>query len=157
MPNGTSQSAVPPPPPPMWMPVAPSSRMNYWPMLAFWGRAIGFILLFVGTLVAVIWVSISSSCYTTTTTCGNLGSGYLSGVANAVVVSKILWAIGLFFLGAAAGIKLHWASPRPQGSAAEDTAAWAADRRMNGLLLTVSIVLLAILLFSVNQWPPILP
>ncbi|MCI4350011.1 MAG: hypothetical protein L3K15_00620 [Thermoplasmata archaeon] len=140
----------PAPPPPMWMPVAPAGTMNPWPMIAFWGRVIGFVLLFVGTLVQVIWGSFPANCVAGSTGCtaGNLNS-YLQANANAVLASGIIWSLGLFFLGSGAGVKLHWVLKRPPAQASpEDLAAWVADRRLNGLIVLFSIVLLLIIMLA---------
>ena len=156
MTDGAATPVAPPPPPPMWMPVAAAATPNYWPLIAFWGRVIGFILLFVGTLVQVIWGSYPASCVNGATGCtaGNLTS-YLQGDANAILTSGILWALGLFFLGSGAGIKLHWVLKRPPAQAsAEELSAWVADRRLNGILVLVTVVLLfAVLVYYHGSAP----
>jgi hypothetical protein len=149
MTDGFAPPAAPPAPPPMWMPVAPAGTPNYWPLIAFWGRTIGFILLFIGTLVQVIWGSFPASCVTGATGCsaGNLTT-YWQNDANAILVSGIFWSLGLFFLGSGAGIKLHLVLKRPPSQSQEELTAWIADRRLNGILVILSIVLLLVLLLS---------
>jgi hypothetical protein len=131
----------------MWMPVAPAGHPNYLPLIAFWGRTIGFILLFIGTLVQVIWGSFPASCVTGATGCsaGNLTTYYQS-VANAILISGLLWTLGLFFLGSGAGLKLHWVLKQPAGQSQQELTAWVADRRLNGALVILSIVLLMVIL-----------
>ncbi|MCI4344246.1 MAG: hypothetical protein L3J87_01280 [Thermoplasmata archaeon] len=148
MTDGVAPSGAPPPPPPMWMPVAAAATPNYWPLISFWGRVIGFILLFVGTLIQVVVGSYPASCVTGATGCsaGNVVS-YLQGDANGLLASGILWALGLFFLGSGAGIKLHWILKRPPSQAsAEELSAWVADRRLNGIIVLLTVVLLFALL-----------
>jgi hypothetical protein len=150
MTDGVSTPVAPPPPPPMWMPVAAAATPNYWPLIAFWGRVIGFILLFVGTLVQVIYGSFPASCVAGATGCsaGNVVT-YLQGDANAILTSGILWTLGLFFLGSGAGIKLHWVLKRPPAQASpEELTAWINDRRLNGIIVLLSVVLLLVLLLD---------
>lgn len=123
--------STPPPPPPVWMPVAASATpMNYWPLLAFWGRAIGFLLLFLGALVSAAFEFSTSA----------------TDVQNSITAANILWIIGLTMIGGGAGVNLHWNLQRPKGSGAEDAQALVGDRRLNGLLFIVSMILLFLML-----------
>lgn len=115
------------------------------PSLAFWSRALGFLLLFIGTLVAVAFATAGGGCFTTNPDCGP-GSGFLTGAANALLAAKILWVIGLFFVGAGAGIKLHWGLGRSSNATPEELRALIHDRWLNGILVLTSIVLLWLLL-----------
>src|SRR5215467_11934488 len=59
-----------PPPPSGWLPPA-HHRPDMMSMAARWGRLIGLLLLFVGTLV-VVWISsVQSGCLATPSTCAN--------------------------------------------------------------------------------------
>ncbi|HZY69361.1 MAG TPA: hypothetical protein VFF67_00060 [Thermoplasmata archaeon] len=117
--------STPPPPPPVWMPVASSATpMNYWPLLAFWGRAIGFILLFLGALILAVFENSPPN------------------LANAIVTSNIMWVLGLAMIGGGAGVNLHWNLQRPRGAGPEEAQALVWDRRLNGLLFIVSTILL---------------
>lgn len=142
-------SSAPPPPPPTWTSLPSPQRSGMVslsiPSLAFWSRALGFVLLFIGTLVAVAFASAGSGCFSTNPDCG-LGSGFLTGAANALLAAKILWAIGLFFVGAGAGIKLHWGLGRSSSATPEEVRATIHDRWFNGILVLTSIVLLWLLL-----------
>jgi len=121
--------------------------MEMMPVAAFWARAIGFLLLVVGTLMAVAFATPGGGCYVANADCG-FGSSYLTGAANAFLAAKVLWTLGLLFLGAGAGIKMHWSLHPPASGRAEDVTYVVADRRLNGLLLLVVIVLLWFLLTS---------
>ncbi len=134
------------------MPVqsSPAARPIPWSMLAFWGRVVGFLLLFVGTLLVVAGATIWGGCITDPTSCG---TSWLSGVLNYIGTGKILWVIGLFALGGGAGLKLHWALQNPAPNRAEDIQYIIAERRANYLVLSICIVLLAVLLFTVNSAP----
>jgi hypothetical protein len=131
-----------PAPPPSY-PTAP--RRDMMPMAALIGRVLGFTLLFVGTLVAVVLASYGGNCFNTTSGCN---SNTIANAANGILTARILWAIGLFFLGASAGLKMHFSLRAPSGGSAEDAQWIIADRRFNGLLLILSIVLLFALLLS---------
>ncbi|MCI4368456.1 MAG: hypothetical protein L3K09_02690 [Thermoplasmata archaeon] len=121
-------------------------------LIVFLGRALGFILLFAGSLVAVVAASYGGGCWTSVTSCVNNAS-WASGVANAILTSKILWVIGLFFLGAASGLKLHWELPMPSSGGSDQVAFVIADRRLNGLILILCIVFLFLILLTVNILP----
>lgn len=128
------------------MPVPPKrAAVDPWPLLGFWTRAVGFFLLFFGTLVAVLGASPGGGCYTSI---GSCGTGFLGQVANAVWAAKILWVLGLGALGAGAAVRLHWGLQRPESASTEQTNWILADRRMNGLLFLISVVLLMVLLLT---------
>ena len=152
---GAPQGSAPPPPP-MWMPkpVQPSggSRPIPWSKLSFLFRVFGFLLLFVGSLIAIVGASVWGGCITDPTSCG---TSWLSGVLNYIITAKILWALGLLGLGAGAGLKLHWLLQNPSQGRAEDLQYVLAERRANYVMLFISILLLAVLLLSVNLYPPI--
>ena len=160
MPDGASLGAPPPPPnaPPLaWTPISPPSRrFDPMTMAAFWGRAIGFVLLFLGTLIAVAFATPGGGCFTAPPACGG-GSTFITGAANAILAAKILWAIGLFFLGAGAGLKLHWGSPRPTGASSDEYRFVIHDRRLNAILLFASIVLLWLLLAPTGTFVAVPP
>jgi hypothetical protein len=140
----------------MWMPMpvaSPAARALPWPMLSLWGRALGLILLFVGTLVVVVGATVGGNCFTSATACtGN--TSWFAQVANSILTAKILWTIGLFFLAVGASAKLHWGLQAPTSGKTDDVNWVMAERRANYWILTISIILMAILLFTVNVWPP---
>ena len=146
-------NTMPPPPqsPPVWMPApvghAMAPRMDMMPMASLLGRIIGFALLFIGTLVAVVFASYGGGCYTAANSCN---ANTLAAAANGILTARILWVIGLFFLGAAAGLKLHFGLRAPTSGRAEDYQFVIADRRFNGLLFLVSIVLLLVVLVNLS-------
>ena len=152
---GAPQGSAPPPPP-MWMPMpvqpSPAARPIPWMMLSFMSRIIGFLLLFVGTLLVILGASIWGGCVTDPASCvGN--ASWLSGVYNYIIAGKILWAIGLLALGGGAGMKLHWSLQAPAQGRPEEIAFVSAERRANYLTLLVSILLMAVLLLTVNTMP----
>lgn len=116
-------------------------------MVTFWGRALGFVLLFVGTLVYVAVASPTGGCLTDPTCLSN----FPSNAANAILAGKILWCLGLFFLGAAAGLKLHWKLGPSPGASPEQMAWIRTDRWINVALVFLSVILLFVLLL----WPTI--
>jgi hypothetical protein len=130
----------------MWMPMpVPPKRatIDVWPVLGFWTRAIGFFLVFAGTLVVVLGASPGGGCFTNA---GSCGTGFLGQVANSIWAAKILWVLGLGALGAGAAIRLHWSLQWPENASPEHITWLLADRRMNGLLFLISIILMLILL-----------
>lgn len=149
---------APPPAPPMWVPMpAAQPRRDLMPMLAMWLRLIGFLVVFVGVLVAVVAVSTPGSHFTnpcsTSTACTNEVAGY----ANGVIAAKVLFLIGLLMVGGGAGIKLHWGLRAPAPGHSDEQAWVLADRRFNGLLFIVSIALMALVLITINTTPIAVP
>jgi hypothetical protein len=145
-------SAPPPPPPPLsalpsanWA-VPNVHRMNPWPVIVGIGRMLGLVLLFLGTLIAVAFASVPSSCFPAPSGC----SGYPGTAASALMVGKILWVLGLFCIGAASGIRLqgNWFGGAGLGPEAGDAA--VLRFRSNLTVLLVSVVLLFILLLTIN-------
>lgn len=146
--SGTPASA--PPPPPTWTNLPsppPRGGMVSLSMgsLSFWARALGFVLLFIGTLVAIISATPGAGCFGTNPSCGPT-SGFVTGAANAILAAKILWSLGLFFLGAGAGLRLHWGMNRSSSLSSDELRAQIHDRWMNLILVLVSIGLLWLLL-----------
>lgn len=145
--------APPPPPPPdmtnappTWsaLPTPPRRPMiDLFGFLGFWLRAGGFLLLFVGTLVAIAGATPGGGCVTNAGSCGN---GFFGQALDAILVAKILWVLGLGALGAGAGIKLHWDLKLPVNPTTDETNWLLAARRQNWWLLVISILLLAGLL-----------
>ncbi|HZY91147.1 MAG TPA: hypothetical protein VFG07_00015 [Thermoplasmata archaeon] len=140
------------------MPVqsSPASRPIPWSMLIFLSRILGFVLLFIGTILVVAGASIWGGCIVQTGA-SPCGAAWLSGVLNYIVVGKILWAIGLLGLGGGAGMKLHWSLQMPSTRSADELSFIARERWANYAVLLLSVLLMAVLLLTVNQWPPVPP
>jgi hypothetical protein len=138
-----SPTQLPPPPPP---PESPRMHLDLQTvaqaLVPFWGRALGFTLVFLGTLVYVAFASVPGSCVSAASGC----SSFLANAAWAILVGKVLWTVGLFFIGAGAALKLHWKLAPPVGGTPEQYSWVRAGRRANWLLLLLCIVLLFILL-----------
>jgi hypothetical protein len=148
-------------PPPSWTPPAQTHTwgslpgphrgptIELWPFLGLWLRAGGFLLLFLGTLIAVLGATPGGGCYTNTASCG---TGFFGQAANALLIAKILWVLGLGGLGAGAGIRLHWGIHMPLNPSADETTWLLAARRANWTLLILSVVLLLVLLLVSSLW-----
>jgi hypothetical protein len=133
----------------MWMPMqVPPKRamMDPWPLLGFWTRVVGFFLLFVGALVAVAGASPTGTSCSSASAC----SSFVSQAADSILAARILWILGLGALGAGAAIRLHWGLRMPD-TAKPDQVTWIlADRRMNGLVFLVSIILMLVILVDAS-------
>jgi hypothetical protein len=99
--------APPPQAPPPWTPMpqpmpmmAPPARPMNWSLLGFIGKALGLLLIFVGTLVGVIGLNPSTTPNITT-------------IDNTVLVTRLLWTIGLAAIATGAGIKLRYVAVTP--------------------------------------------
>ena len=116
--------------------------IELWSFLGFWLRAIGFLLLFLGTLVVVVAATPGGGCFTSL---GSCGTGFLGQAANGVYAAKLLWVLGLGGIGAGAGIRLHWGLRSSRDQAPEELQLIAASRKANWTAVILSIVLLLVL------------
>ena len=131
-------------PPPAWIPIAaqPGPRMDIWGTIANWGRMIGFVLLFVGTLVVVAWGTVNGGCFgASPNNCGPTSS-FAQGQHNAIWVADFLWTFGLAAIGAASGIKLHFSLKAPSSGRPEEFRWVMGERVLNFTLFLGSAVLL---------------
>ena len=117
--------------------------IEVWSFLAFWMRAIGFLLVFLGTLIAVVATTPGGGCFTSP---GSCGTGFLGQAANGAYAAKLLWVLGLGAIGAGAGIRLHWGLRASRDQSPEELQLVAASRRANWIVIVLSIVLLLTLL-----------
>ncbi len=139
-----------PPPPSGWLPPA-HHRPDMMSMAARWGRLIGLLLLFVGTLVVVWIASVQAGCLATPSTCATDAQN----AANAIIAGKILWSLGLLAIAGSSGIRLEWGLPRSGVGSDQDAQLVASSRRANALMVIVCIVLLFFLLLTAGTIPPV--
>jgi len=158
-PYGAPAPAPAQPPPPMWAPAGgsylPNMRHDPWGMISFASRAVGFLLIFIAALVMVAAVSIPGGCFTTGTPPSNCGFTYASNAATATLVAKLIAVLGLAMLGFGAAVKLHYGLRSSSATTADEGRFIASERRVNGALFLVSIVLLVIVAITVNVLPAI--
>jgi hypothetical protein len=142
-----------PPPPPMWMPMPaqaappPGARPVPWAMVSLLARFLGFVLLFIGTVIAIVGVEPGGACYTSTA-CAN--TAWVGGAANYLIAAKLLWSIGLFFLGAGAGMKIHFKLGWTDGAKPEEVRFITWERIANYAIIIVCVVLLFDLLAGIG-------
>jgi hypothetical protein len=162
------ETPPPPPPPdttayfPPAPPPAPASGMKMmmpklpWTSLEFLAKAGGFLLIFIGTLVAVLFVSIPGSCVGGANPCSQ---STVQGLYNAFIAARVLWTIGVFGIGVGAGLKLLQINQVAEsGSIPEDRMSWLLrQRRANGVLFIVALLLFAFLLWTVTAIPGGIP
>jgi hypothetical protein len=149
-----SQPGAPMPPPPQWSTLPASSTVSIpWSSLVTWGRILGFVLIFLGTIVAVAFASYPSNCLSTPvpSSC----SSFFSQWANAIMWGKILWVIGLFFIGGATGIRMNRRWGGKDGMGNEDGAAAVQRGWANLAVIILCILLMAGILFTINICPPL--
>jgi hypothetical protein len=123
--------------------MGPGARPIPWALLASLGRLVGLLLLFVGTLVAVLFASPPADCYTSA--CGN---GTLSDIQYGILTSHLLWTLGAAALLAGASIKLHYVLSESTASGADGNSRFLAQRRTETALVLVSIGILLVLLLT---------
>ncbi len=163
--SGSAAQGTPPPyappapapaaaPPPMWAPAGgsylPNMRHDPWGMISFASRAIGFLLIFIAALVFVAAVSIPGSCYTAPTSCGDT---WLSNLATATLIARLIAVLGLAALGFGAAVKLHYGIRQTSATTAEEAQIIASERRVEGALFIASVVLLILVALTVNAFP----
>lgn len=120
-----------------------------WNFLALLAQGLGLILLFVGTLVVVVFGSYPADCFTSTCAYGSLDQGIAYGIETA----RLLWTLGLFGIAAGAGIRLQFTTPNPAPTTPEGTRMYLARRRGEFVILVIAIVLLfLLLLFSTGSF-----
>ena len=112
-------------------------------------KVVGLLLLFVGVLVAVLLASVPGSCFNTGANCGPTGTNYAANAATGLVVGKALIVVGLTGFAFGALLKLRGLTA-PASGKSEEFDFVIADRRSNGLLLLVSVVLLIVILLTIN-------
>jgi hypothetical protein len=114
-----------------------------WSLVANLGRAAGLLLLFLGTLVAVLFASFPADCFTMTCTGSDAAS-----VQYGILASRLLWTFGAFGLAGGAAIKLHFLLDEPGTDSPEATRRYLARRRSEFLLLLVGVAILLLLLLT---------
>jgi hypothetical protein len=118
------------------------------PMASFFLRMLGFTILFLGTLIAVAFANPGGGCFSTGSTACGAGSSFATGAATAILTAQVLWAIGLFLIGAGAGLKIHYGLQAPAGGTPEAYQFIQKDRRTNSVLLMIVIVLLFVMVWG---------
>jgi hypothetical protein len=113
-------------------------------ILVWGGRVLGFALIFLGTLIAVVAGSIPADCFST----GGC-SGFGGTWAWASLIGSTLWVIGLFFLGGSSGLQLLRGLHAPTGGSPEEYRWVLTERWFNFLTVLASIVLLWFLLSGI--------
>jgi len=119
------------------------SRTVPWSQLATASRGVGLLLLFLGTLVAVLFASFPADCFTMTCTGNDAAS-----VQYGILASRLLWTLGAFGLVAGAALKLHYVLEEPRADGPEATQRYIAHHRADFLLLLVGIAILLLLLLT---------
>lgn len=120
-----------------------------WSMVTTGLRVIGFLLIGLGTLIAVAFASLPGSCAPgSTPACTSFPSQYL----NAILTAKVLWTLGLIAVGGASGIGMHQSWGRADTGAPGDNV-WTNRYRANLVMVVLSVLLLALLLLTL----PVLP
>ncbi len=121
--------------------------MNVVPLLVGGGRLLGIILIFLGTLIAVIGASVPGSCFPSGC------SGFITQAANAILVGKILWVLGLFGIAGASGLRLQNGFMPGSSISSDEGDGKVARIRGNLLIVIISVLLMALILLTINLLP----
>jgi hypothetical protein len=145
-------SAIPPPVPGWTPPPSPPRTVSLdrlESLAVAWGRILGFLILFVGTLIAVAAGSVEASCFSS----GGC-SGFDGNWAWAAVLGRVLWTVGLFFLGGSSGLQLMYGLKAPTGGTPEEYRWVRGERWFNFIVLVLSLLLLFVLLSGILTFLP---
>jgi hypothetical protein len=142
-PGPTPPASTPPPEQPIMI-LHPPAPAIPWSLVISGLRAIGFLLLVAGSLIVVAFAVPPGSCAPSAMpTC----TGFPSQAYNAVLAGRVLWVLGLAAIGGASGIRMNRVWGRSDSVTPGD-AAWLSSQRANLVIIVLTIVLLAVLLFS---------
>lgn len=119
-------------------------RRDIWGLATFWLRMIGFLLLFLGTIVVVALGTFNGGCINTTA-CGPT-STFAQARANAIWAAAFLWTFGLAAIGAGSAVKLHFTLKQPTSGRPEEYRWVLGDRLANYAVFGLTIALLFLLL-----------
>ncbi len=114
-----------------------------WHTLALLAKGGGLVLLFVGTIVSVLFGSFPADCFTMT--CSGSTS---AGVQYGILLARLLWTFGAFGLTVGAGIQRQFVLNGPPPESAEAGAKFHADRRSEFWLMLAGIGILLVLLLT---------
>ena len=99
-------------------------------MIAFGAKALGLLLVFVGSLVGVVGLNPSTN--------PNIGA-----INDAILVTRLLWALGLAAIATGAGIKLRYCTSSPSEDLPDGRSrVLRAAQWRNALTFLVALVLL---------------
>jgi hypothetical protein len=104
-------------------------------------RLIGFVLIFVAALVIVIGTTVPADCFSTSPPT-NCTLNYANGAATAALIGRILLVLGFSAIILGSALRMQYGlKPTPETKPEEYTyLAW--ERRFNGMVIIVSLVLL---------------
>lgn len=111
-------------------------------------RLLGFVLIFVAALVVVIGTNPPSSCISSPS--ANCTQNYLSGAATATLIGRILLVLGFSSIIVGSALRMQYSLKPTAESKPEEYNYLAWERRFNGLVILVSLILL----FLVMQLVP---
>jgi hypothetical protein len=114
-----------------------------WHNAALFAKGGGLVLLFVGTLVSVLFGSFPADCFTMTCT-GSTSAGVQYGI----LLARLLWTFGAFGLAIGAGIQRQFVLNGPPPESTEAGARFLADRRTEFWLMLAGIGILLVLLLT---------
>ncbi len=113
-----------------------------------WLKIGGLAFVVIGILLVVAGASYPGSCATTSANCGPTGSNWSQAALNYLLAGQFLVVLG--FAGIAVGGFFKMRSEGfPAGASREQLDFILADRRWNGLLIILSLILMFVLLLVV--------
>jgi uncharacterized membrane protein SpoIIM required for sporulation len=108
-------------------------------------------LIFLGTLVAVVFGSFPANCFTSACSTSTSAS-----IQYGILASRILWTLGVFGIAVGAALKLQFVLLEPSSNSSESNARHIDRRRAELYLLIVSIVILLVLTLVQGAVAPLL-
>lgn len=99
-------------------------------------RLVSFLLLFVGALLVMIIATVGGGCIGSTN-CS--GTSFLSNALTSIQAARLLFLLGFSGLILSSGMRLQYGLQPPAGARMEDIQYIMGERRLNGLLIMISI------------------
>jgi hypothetical protein len=154
-PQGWSPQTTPPPawaastgwnqPPPT---VPFTHRPGAMEGLSRWVKLIGLALVVIGALVAVIAASPPGNCVQTGANCSPSGTDFPAQALWGMLAGRLLLVLGFGALALGGFLKMRWGDGMPASGRAEEVNYVLADRRWNGLLIGISLIVLFLLVVT---------
>ncbi len=110
-----------------------------WGIVAVAAQGAGLVMLFLGTLIMVVFGSTPADCFTST-----CSTSTAAGVQYGILAAGIFWTVGAFGIAVGSAIKLQFTLLDPGSNTAEATARYLDRRRAELVLLILAIVILLV-------------
>lgn len=116
-------------------------------------RLIGFVLIFVAALVVVIGTNPPADCFSTSPP-GNCALNWENGAATATLIGRILAVLGFSAIIVGSALRMQYSLKPNAETKPEEYNYLAWERRFNGMVIIVSLILLFAVMLLVPTISP---